>query len=770
MELARQHLLRRPPGQAHAMGVCGVGVSGVAVLLRARGWRVSGCDRHVDPAMAAWLAERGVAVAAGHDPAHLAGCDLLLLSAAVPDGEAEPARARAAGVPVIRRGVALAALAAGRRAVTVCGTHGKTTTACFVTRLLQTLGDAPDWCIGGATRALGGVAGTDGGGPLVVEADESDGTLALHEPAVAVVTNIDDDHLDHFGGPRALRDCFAAAASRAREGVVFGADDEGAAAVCADLPRALGFGFGGSARLRGAVTAMDAARMRLAVSLDGRSLGSVELGVAGRHNALNALAALGAAIALGHAPQDALAALAALDELPARRFETVTAAAGVRVVTDYAHHPAEIAALVELARLQRPRRLLALFQPHRYSRTKALAARFPAAFRGVDVLLLAPVYAAAETPLDGGRAEDLYRAFRDTAAAGVPVPRLVSSPEAAWHWLRDRLRPGDLLLVTGAGDVAQVARRAAGEKPGCAAPPPTAPAEADFAAIPGVRAFRDAPLARLTTLGTGGAADLLLEVETPAALAAVLRLCAARGLPWHLLAGGANTLVDDLGVRGATIRLAGKDFREYAATTEGLVTAGCGWSGQALLERLTGEGLGGLEFLEGVPGHLGGWLAMNAGAHGGQIGSRVVRLHGLQADGSAVTLTAAQAGFGYRRCAALGNMVALRAELALAPSSPREVAARRAAFRARRLDLRGLRTAGSVFLNPPGETAGKLLEQAGCKTLRVGGARVCGRHANVIVLETGATASDMLALMALMRQRVRALAGVELTAEIRHLQ
>jgi UDP-N-acetylmuramate dehydrogenase len=276
-------------------------------------------------------------------------------------------------------------------------------------------------------------------------------------------------------------------------------------------------------------------------------------------------------------------------------------------------------------------------------------------------------------------------------------------------------------------------------------------------------------LAALTTLGVGGAADLLADVATPAALAEVLRRCRDNGVPWHLLAGGSNTLVDDLGVRGVTLRLCGAAFTGLECA-DGIVSAGCGWVGAALLERLTAAGLGGLEFLDGVPGRLGGWLAMNAGAHGGAIGDRVTRISVLRSDGTPASIPIVDAGFAYRRCAALEGSVALSADFRLSREDVATVAARRADCRRRRLDFGGWRTAGSVFRNPPGAAAGQLLERAGCKGMRVGGAMVYNLHANVIVAEAGATASDVKALMALMRERVRAACGVELKPEIRHLQ
>ena len=766
-EQVRQLLNLQPGRRAHAMGIGGVGLAGVALLLQQRGWQVSGCDCHATGELPGFLRGQGIPVAANHAPGHLdAGCDLLIHSAAVADNDPEILRARELGIPIARRGVVLAALVSEGTSVAVCGTHGKTTTSCFTLHLLQTLGAAPKWCIGGRTTAMGRVADGSGGGPLVVEADESDGTLAHYAPTVLVVTNIEADHLDHFGSLGALEACFAAAIRRTRGGVVFCADDPAAYRLCAAHPGALGYGFSAAARLQISDLELRSESLTFRIALDGRPLGATTLAVTGRHNALNACAALGATVALGHDPAAALEALKHLSELPGRRFERLLRQDGIEVISDYSHHPVEIAALIALARLQPAQRRIALFQPHRYTRTRALAESFPPAFAGVDDVILLPVYAASETPCAGGRTEDLYAVFRRQAAEGVPVPRLAASLEEAGDWLCATLRAGDQLLVIGAGDVVRVAERVAQNLR--QRQPSAADRLAEALAGRGdVMLRRQAPLAPLTTLGVGGCADVLAEVASEEALADVLRLCRELGLPCRLLGGGSNILVGDLGVRGAVVRLAGEAFGKITIAPGGTVRAGCAVPGSRLLKRLTEAGLGGLAFMEGIPGTVGGWLAMNAGAHGGAIGDRVRAIRGLKKDGSRAIVVGDEAGFAYRQCRALEEVAAVEVELQLDPGDPAAVAAQRGQYRARRLDLGGRRSAGSVFRNPAADAAGRLLDAAGCKGLRVGGAEVFARHANVIVTEPGATASDVLALMTIMRERVLKMQGAELTAEIR---
>ena len=782
-------LLSGAPGHVHLMGVCGVGVAGVARLLAARGWQVSGCDNAPDSAIARWLQANGIAVAAGHDAEHIVAPkgrhNMLIHTAAVPSDHPEIAAARVAGITVCRRGEALAALVDLSRSVAVCGAHGKTTTTCFATRLLQELGAAPSWCIGGSTTALGGVAGVGGNDLLVVEADESDGTLALYHPAVTVLNNIDLDHLEHFAGEAALVDCYRQAVRQTRLGLAYCADDARACEVAKEFRGpAMAFGFGEQAVLRATQVELTASGIAFTVTGPEGGWGRVELGVPGLHNVLNALGSLAAAVLLGHDVRKAMALLSRVAELPARRFERVRTGGAIEVVSDYAHHPAEIAALVATARLQGAQRVVAVFQPHRYTRTRALGADFPGAFAGVDELVLAPVYAASEAPLEDGGIADLYAHFRRLQPA-LPV-LLARSLEEAWAGLRRQLKAGDLLLVVGAGDVVQIAGWAAaavhagawGEQtpvvqhtqalgPGRAGATVQTTAEA-LRQMDGVSVTVLRSMAALTFYGVGGPADVVAEVTTPAALGALLAWTAAHGVSVHRLGQGANTWVSDLGVAGVVVRLRGEAFRTFIRQGDD-VEVGCGWNGPALLDRLELEGLAGLEFLDSVPGQVGGWLAMNAGAHGGEIAAQVVRMRCLNADGSSHEVEAAQAGFGYRGCEALAQRMAWQVVLRLQRDTPEAIRGRRQACRAKRLPLAGLRTAGSVFCNPPGDFAGRLLEAAGCKALQIGGARVSERHANIVVATEGATASDVLALLALMRQRVQYRFGVRLELENRML-
>ncbi|MEZ0449441.1 UDP-N-acetylmuramate--L-alanine ligase, partial [Cellulomonas sp. ICMP 17802] len=440
-------------GRVHLIGVGGAGMSAVAALLAARGVVVSGSDAADGPALPA-LREAGVDVHVGHDAALVDGADTVVISSAVRESNPELARARELGLRVLHRSEALAALMVDRDAVAVAGAHGKTTTSAMIATALLHAGADPSFAIGGtvfsADGPLGG--GRDGAGPaFVAEADESDGSFLAYAPLVAVVTNVEPDHLDHYGSAEAFEDAFVAFAGRIRPGgaLVACADDAGAVRLVHRVRDMLAerdvavvtYGTSPAADVRVGDLVADAGRWVFElVTADART--TVRLAVPGAHNVLNAAAAWAAVRRLGL--PDAADGLGAFRGT-GRRFEDRGTAGGVRVVDDYAHHPTEVAAILRAARsVAGEGRVLVLFQPHLFSRTRTFAAEFGAAFDLADVVVVTDVYAAREDP--------------DPAVTGalivdhVPTPGkavFVADKEAAARAVAAAARPGDLLLTMG---------------------------------------------------------------------------------------------------------------------------------------------------------------------------------------------------------------------------------------------------------------------------------------------------------------------------------
>ena len=634
----------------HLIGIGGVGMAGLAVLLKARGHEVSGCDLKATP-RTRWLESQGIPVFVGHSPDHLKDADEVIVTPAVARDNPE----RQACVNPRFRGEVLAELVNSTDGIAVCGSHGKTTTATWIAKLLQALGESVSWCIGGETGAFP-VAHAAASGPLVVEADESDGTLALYRAKTLVVNKCEYDHPDHFKTEADYFACYETA-KRNAETVI---ESE----------------------------SLDCSMVRTFECSNGLP----------EHNLKNMRAAVEVALRRGHAMTDIAKALPQIvAKLPDRRFErvwpqsnnqTVERSNNLLVYTDYAHHPTEMACAVGMARQICRGTLRVLFQPHRYSRTKALLRDFPAAFEGADEVVLCPTYAAFEHPVEGGDIADLYRACRErfnaeTRRRGEVSLFLSRSCDEAWEHAFNSMREGDLTLLLGAGDIINL--------------------------VPQIHRDLDS---------------------------ASLRLCAGNPTPrlrkiW--IGQGSNTWKSDLNLSVEYVKTSGP----------------AGAPGASL----------GIPWMAGIPGTVGGWIKMNAGAFGHSISEVLAE---VKVDGR--WLPASACGFSYRHSDITGEIQDFKLNSNYSavrlPTSPSAEAylAKRKKFPAG--------TYGSFFKNPEGDFAGRLLEAAGAKELRVGGASVWSEHANVIVRGEGATASDVIALARLMRNRVFFRFGVRLEPEV----
>ena len=638
------------PVRIHLIGIGGVGMAGLAVLLKARGHEVSGCDLKATP-RTRWLVSQGIPVFVGHSPDHLKDADEVIVTPAVARDNPE----RQACVNPRFRGEVLAELVNSTDGIAVCGSHGKTTTATWIAKLLQALGESVSWCIGGETGAFP-VAHAAASGPLVVEADESDGTLALYRAKTLVVNKCEYDHPDHFKTEADYFACYETA-KRNAEAVI---ESE----------------------------SLDCSMVRTFECSNGLP----------EHNLKNMRAAVEVALRRGHAMTDIAKALPQIvAKLPDRRFErvwpqsnnqTVERSNHLLVYTDYAHHPTEMACAVGMARQICRGTLRVLFQPHRYSRTKALLQDFPAAFEGADEVVLCPTYAAFEQPVEGGDIADLYRACRErfnaeTRRRGEVSLFLSRSCDEAWEHAFNSMREGDLTLLLGAGDIINL--------------------------VPQIHRDLDS---------------------------ASLRLCASNPTPrlrkiW--IGQGSNTWKSDLNLSVEYVKTSGP----------------AGAPGASL----------GIPWMAGIPGTVGGWIKMNAGAFGHSISEVLAE---VKVDGR--WLPASACGFSYRHSDITGEIQDFKLNSNYSavrlPTSPSAEAylAKRKKFPAG--------TYGSFFKNPEGDFAGRLLEAAGAKELRVGGASVWSEHANVIVRGEGATASDVIALARLMRNRVFFRFGVRLEPEV----
>ena len=466
-------------GRVHFVGIGGAGMSGIARIMLARGVAVSGSD-NADSAALAELKRLGARVHVGHAAGQLGDADTVVVSSAIRADNPELAEANSRGLRVVHRAAALASLMVGRTVIAITGTHGKTSTTSMITTVLLETGADPAYAIGGVLAATG-IGAADGAGDyFVAEADESDGSFLMYAPDVAVVTNVDADHLDNYGTEAAYRASFAAFLGRIKPGgtLVTCADDPGARDLAAQA-RALGLrvvSYGDSADADYLVSGVATDGMEASFALSAgpteprRPAGEsnpgsfkridvdLHLRVPGHHYALNAAAAFAAAVELGIEPERAAAALATYRGA-ARRLEPKGEAGGVRVLDTYAHHPTELTADLRAARsIAAGRgRVIAVFQPHLFSRTRIFAAEFGAALGLADEAVVLDVYAAREDPEPGVTGRLVADAVPGGAARYVPdfgdVPKIVAALAG----------PGDLVLTMGAGDITTMGPLVLGE-------------------------------------------------------------------------------------------------------------------------------------------------------------------------------------------------------------------------------------------------------------------------------------------------------------------
>ena len=403
----------QPDRHIHLIGIGGMGMAGLAILLHERGLQISGCDT-VANRQTAYLKARGIPVEFDHDVAHLEGCDLLIRSSAVSLDTDEVQEALRKCIPVVQRGYVLAELVRDRICIGVAGSHGKTSTAAILSQLLQS-----GFAIGGE---IGGGAGLARDGRwMVTELDESDGTLTQFEPDYTILTNVDDDHLDHHGSRAQLNHCFEQLIFQTKKTVFYDATDSRSVALCAAYEKCQPIKQDADAKL---------------------------IPFPGAYNQQNAAAALMVAdqFVSREMSQTRLRAVQPVR----RRFESLYRNKGIQIITDYAHHPTEINALIEAARECEYKRVLAIFQPHRYSRTYALKAEFATVLEKLDRVILVPVYPASEPWIEGGDSSDILAICHKQ---GWDHIQEVEQLDCAWTEMENSLRSGDLLLLIGAGNI-----------------------------------------------------------------------------------------------------------------------------------------------------------------------------------------------------------------------------------------------------------------------------------------------------------------------------
>lgn len=444
-----------PGKHVHFVGIAGSGMSGIAGILLGRDLVVSGSDSKEQSSLEP-LRRAGATIFIGHNSKNIDGAEVLVISAAISADNPEVSEARKMGIPVLARAQALAELLIGRRSIAVAGTHGKTTTSGMLAWTLTAMGEDPSFVIGSLIQGLNSGSQDGSGDAFIVEADESDGSFMRYHPWGAVITNLELDHVDNFKNLAELRALFTEFVKTVTKFLVLCGDDQELTSL--EIPpglRTITYGInegrseGLDLQLSDLVLGQRSASA--GVSWQGNSIGTVTLGFPGRHNLLNAGAVIATLLEMGFEAEPILTALATFQGT-ARRFELKGESRGVTVVDDYGHHPTEIHATLAMARsyLAEAGRLVAIFQPHRYSRTAVFYADFARALADADLVFLMDIYSASEKPIDGVTSRLIAGNMDDVKV------RFPSGRNELIDQLVSEVRPGDLVLTLGAGDITQL--------------------------------------------------------------------------------------------------------------------------------------------------------------------------------------------------------------------------------------------------------------------------------------------------------------------------
>ena len=720
------------PNRVHFVGVSGAGMLPLALCMKQAGFDVSGEDEMLSKTARGFLDDNGIAITSLESAK---GEGLVVRSSAIGDSHPAMLEARRKNWETKRRGECLAALAQRKKLIAISGSHGKTTTCGMLIDLFEQSGESSSYALGGLFA--------DGKAPgvwndsewLIAELDESDGTIDLFSPEITLILNADLDHHSRYASEEAYRTVFRELAIRTNRHVV----------VAASLEESVG---------RGQET----------VSCpDFSDAEPIETNLFGGFNQENIRFAIAGLEAAGiDRPERTFFRFSQIR----RRQNFLYFSPQVVVLEDYAHHPKEIQSIASALSEVSSARKIAVFQPHRYSRTKSLKKELVDALSEFDSVYLMDVYAASEEPIPGGTGEDLHLACKEK----ISDCRFFESDETLVRELIENCVNNSNSIVTflGAGRTDVVGQRFAeelrfkehrwGRLFDELAP------KASFQS----RLRSSEPLARKTTLRVGGEAELYFEPSSIDELQVALKVCQEEGIPVYPLGRGSNLIVPDEGVSGMVIRLSQTAWKRLEHLGDGKIRVGAGMRIKELCGIACREGLEGFEFLEGIPGSVGGALRMNAGAMGGWMFDVVESVRFATLEGDVIEANTTDLEVGYRHCLELKTAIALDAVLKSTAVGQSEAALREAidVYQSKRKESQPREpSAGCIFKNPENESAGRLIEELGLKGTVVGGAEISETHGNFIINRGGATSDDVIELVKLARRVVKDRRSIELEPE-----
>ena len=746
----------------HLIGVAGSGMSGIAALLLELGYKVSGSDK-ATTSETERLQGLGLEFFCPHTAESVAGAGLIVYSSAIKPGNIAYDAAVAAGIPLFRRAEALAAIMALKRGIVIAGMHGKTTTSSMCAHVLRAGDLRPSHYVGAEIPLLGTNAFWDAEGDFfVAEGDESDGTIALFHPQQVILLNVEEEHLDHYESLDHIKRTFAQLLQQTSGAVYYCGSDPGATDVCRTRELAVSYGWEENLDYAAVEIRAVGQSTEFTVLQRGRKLGAIILNIPGRHNVLNALSVIALATDLG-VGFDRIAWALGTFRGAKRRFEVKWQSPHFTIVDDYGHHPTEIAATLATARQyasgQGRSRVVCVFQPHRYTRTQLLRKEFGQAFGQADAVFVLDVYAASEPPIPGISGQTIVDEVRTVEGDRL---KLTYTPrrETVHQIVGNFLRPGDLLITLGAGNVHEIGTSL----------------REDLSVLEGLKAAlgEDSshyrlyePMSRHTTILIGGPAQFWVEPQTVAGFQRLIRHCREQGLPVRVIGRGSNLLVRDGGIRGVVIHPSKGEFDEVRVEGDTLI-CGTGARLKKIAHAAREARLGGFEWMEGIPGNLGGGIRMNAGAMGTETFDQVVSIRFLDAAGEIHEALREEIAHSYRNVPHFTTNYVISATLRGQPvADVASIDAKLAESKNKRRTSQPIAaSAGCIFKNPATIPAGRLVQELGYKDRAIGSAKVSVVHGNFIVNEGGATAQDVLNLIEQIKAAAREERGIQMETEV----
>ncbi len=759
--------------RVHFIGIGGAGLSAIATVLLGQGFSVSGSDMK-SSANTARLESLGATVMVGHAAENVtADIDRVVRSSAVPDSNVEVVAARGFGIPVVKRQDFLGEMMLPKVGIGIAGTHGKTTTTSFLAFVLHHLALDPTFIVGGQLADLGTNARYGQGEHFVIEADEYDHMFLGLRPKIAVITNVEHDHPDIYPTFDDMLDAY-----RRYVDLV---PDDGLVIVCQDDAGSRQIGeyaksVGKQVQSYGVQESADWSAEEVRVNQMGgndyllmrnasETIGLIRMRLPGLHNVNNSLAVLAVLNFLGISFQSAMMSLREFRGV-GRRFELKGEVNGITIVDDYAHHPTELRATLASARRRfEGRKIWAMFQPHTYSRTKALLLNFAASFSDSDHVIITDIFASREKDKDVSAADIVGNMQH-------PDVRYVPELEDATDMLIEELSAGDVLITLGAGNghtvgEAVLERLTRAQQPVALMSGAVSPAE--MRALFGDNLRIDALMSRFTSARIGGPADYLLTVSSSDELAQAVLFAKEAGLPCTIIGAGSNILVSDAGIRGLTILNRARKIEIKPEGDRFKVFAESGTSLPLLARQCMTHGAAGFEWGATVPGTVGGAVVGNAGAHGADVATNLEMAEILHPNQTVQAWTNADLKFEYRTSFLKQNSgyTVLSATFVLEKDDRDAIQERIETFQGHRKRTQPPgATIGSMFKNPAGDYAGRLIEQAGLKGGSIGNASISNLHANFFSNNGDAAAEDVYALIKHARKVVKQQTGIELELEV----